>query len=493
MDNSSPGMLSRNSALSYRGERPPTPAELPVRQRWNVSAKIPVECLTEIFICARDQSPQGTQSDTVIKLSRVCHVWRDITLNRPELWNVIDVRVPRWISECLARSKALPLMITLFRVGLASIEISTLLRSHLYRVTSLAFAPQLPQKVLVALPSPETLWSSAAPSLESLNLSHFDLPNDLFQHGRPTLLHLALERCKLPWSSPILSRSLEYLSIRDPHDPLTISRLFNILSGLPALEELILIDVISTTTSTAVGYQGTIPRRRVSCRFLDSIRITERSPELLGLIFSGLHLPNVPFIRTETGSAVGCSRLVHTILASAHTFRIESFCLIAHPDSCHIILKSVACLRTITISWDRPDCQLQISKLYEDISLHRLSTLELDYVCPGSQLWSEWKVIAGSLPFLVRVVLGNGAAIDFFSSLPLRLSGFTRVVHWVFRMQEEMHGVKQPRRSQTDVGKLSAMFKSNKHRTVEFAGGWWALSPELKLTLEAAKWTVVEL
>lgn len=493
MENSIHGQLSvRNSSLNFCGDHPSTLRELSLRQHGDASLIIPVECLAEIFICARDQSPQGTQSKTVIRLSRVCHLWRSITLNNSELWNVIDVHVPMWISQFLSHSKTLPLMITLFDIGLTSVEISTLIHPHLHRVTSLAFAPRLEEKVLVNLPSPEALWNSAAPSLQSLNLSHFDLPKDLFQHGRPRLLHLALDRCKLPWSSPILSRSLTYLSIHDPHSPLTIPRLFNILSGLPVLEELILVHVISTTTSRALDYRGTVLRPRLRPPFLERIHIVEQYPPILELILSGLSLSHVPFITTETGSTVVWSRLVHSTLASASDFHIESFSLIAHPDFSYIVLKSIASLRTITMSWNRGDCQVQIYNMYREIALHHLAVLELDYICPkGTQLWCEWRLIACSLPYLKQLVLGNGAAVDFFSLLPLSPLGFVFVDHWVFRMQEELYEDIKPRRSKTDVAQLSRVFNDNKRRTVEFEGSWWALQPELKSKLEAAKWEVV--
>ncbi|TFK64377.1 hypothetical protein BDN72DRAFT_861425 [Pluteus cervinus] len=458
-----------------------------VGQPGGILTGITTECLTEIFLCARDRSSLGSRSTTVLRLCQVCRTWNNIILDQPALWTVIDMPFPEWITNFLARSKELPLRIYLPEIGLRCLDIVPLLTPHIHRVIMLVLQPEFEDKILLHL----SLWSSAAPSLETLSLSHFDLPKEMFKRVKP--MQLALDRCRICWSSTIFSSSLTYLAIWDPHVPISTHRLMSILSTLPALNWLILVHVVCTSTSQIIAGQAPILVPRVNLPSLDNIEIIENDSWVLEAILAGLDLSNVSFIIIETGSATDSfSRLLFTVLASADEFCIESLTIHADPESSWITLKSKS-HPYMGITWDCRNCHKLVCSMFKVIPLYAIVTLNLDYIFPNStSVWLKWQFALSGLPFLDTVVLANGAAIDFFSVFPLGHAKLNSVGHWIFRMEPDLFmGNTAPVRSRIKVAKLAGVPSEKLYRTVEFEGAWWNLEEYEVGTLEHAGWRVI--
>jgi hypothetical protein len=81
-------------------------------------SSLPTEVINAIFFFARvtvsnSSAPPGKKSDTLawLRVSHVCHQWREIALNQPLFWNHVNFTAlsSAGAAEMLARAKTVPL------------------------------------------------------------------------------------------------------------------------------------------------------------------------------------------------------------------------------------------------------------------------------------------------------------------------------------------------------------------------------------------------
>ena len=202
--------------------KPPTPSEKPDRLPW-------------------------------IRLSHVCHNWREIALNQPLFWNHLHFSNfgPAGAGEMLARAKMVPLHLEAnVPEHWDNSQFSTFQKelhmhaSHICRLDIVADLCRF-SKVVEGLVSP-------APILEILSLvcggfpsramsSGVGIPDTLFDGTIPRLSCLKLQRCNISWGSPFL-KGLRCLEIRFPSARArpSLSEWLDTLDEMPQLQMLVL-------------------------------------------------------------------------------------------------------------------------------------------------------------------------------------------------------------------------------------------------------------
>jgi hypothetical protein len=158
-----------------------------------------------------------------LRVSHVCHQWREIALNQPLLWSHVDFTkiTLTGAAEILARTKMVPLYLEARVLGKKwdSAQFDAFqeeLQLRVSRINHLLIStnPQRLRKTFDGLVSP-------APALESLSLSsegkrpRIVVPETLFGGMRPRLSSLKLSNCDISWESSLL-KGLQCLEIRSP-------------------------------------------------------------------------------------------------------------------------------------------------------------------------------------------------------------------------------------------------------------------------------------
>ncbi|TFK62862.1 hypothetical protein BDN72DRAFT_862543 [Pluteus cervinus] len=451
---------------------------------------IPLDCLTEVFFCARDRSGLGHRSRVVIKLSWVCHSWRDVIRGNPNFWNVIDVSGLHWLGEFLTRSKKSPLSIFLEGewIKKVQVQITPLLIPHLGRIWALRMQPQLPGRTVIGLSNGPEIWQ--APALRTIYLSQFSLPFNAF-HSQG-LKHVSLHRCQFDWSSAIFSPSLTSLKIWDPPSSVNIPHLLQLLDGLPALKQLLMSEVVCSSTSRSAVGPWSVTRPRVKLPSLVSIELAERDPSILEAILSSLDLSRVVDTQIAVCSLNDLDRLIRTTLASVSSFYIREFQMTVLSMRSKLVLRSHSPSKSVTFTWECKDCERLIWRVYEFVPVHQAVTIGLDYIDEYySTSWLDSQTVLAGLPFLEQLSLMNGAALDFFDTLPTLSGSFDSVRHWIFELRVGEFQVDQvPDRPSTDVLKLCKLYPVKADRSVGFKGTWWALEEEEIKRLASAGWNV---
>jgi hypothetical protein len=163
---------------------------------------------------------------TSLRVSHVCHRWREIALHQPVMWSHVDF-TKACATEILVRAKSVPLSLEARIPCLHwdDVRFTTFrkeLQTRTPHISHLGISAGLDhlQRILEVLVEP-------APTLEHLSLfSHgkcrvgitegrLFVPDSLFNGSTPRLSHLKLCNCRINWKSQLL-RGLRYLQIRSP-------------------------------------------------------------------------------------------------------------------------------------------------------------------------------------------------------------------------------------------------------------------------------------
>ncbi|KAF8267380.1 hypothetical protein EI94DRAFT_1730642 [Lactarius quietus] len=189
-----------------------------------------------------------------LRVSHVCHQWRDIALNNTLFWSHIDFNriSSAGAAETLARAKKAPLHLTACTTGdqrddARFTAVKKALQSHVSYVCHLSISANsfFLRRTLKRLASP-------APTLEYLSLSTYPnsllrttpqatVPDALFDGTTPRLSRLNLYKCNISWKSPLL-KGLTYLEISEPSKRVrpSLANWLDALGEMPQLKELIL-------------------------------------------------------------------------------------------------------------------------------------------------------------------------------------------------------------------------------------------------------------
>ena len=297
-----------------------------LRYRRNALAPIsslPTEVITLIFSFLRARATSAFTPDTKpdpdplawLRVTHVCHQWREIALNLPHFWSHIDFTnlSPVGAAEILARAKMVPLYFeaSVLNGQWDNIRFSAFqeqLRANLPRICHLLFNAYIYQfdETLKGLRSP----AAPAPTLERLSLtcqipspSILDaIPGTLFGGITPRLSCLELRQCSLNWKSPLL-RGLRYLDIRSP-SRFALPRLSVWLDALDEMPQLKMLTLEGA--SPEADDAGPIPfdvKHTASLPSLTHFDISD-SPRDCAFALAHLDLPALTCLSVKTFSSL---------------------------------------------------------------------------------------------------------------------------------------------------------------------------------------------
>jgi hypothetical protein len=208
-----------------------------------------------------------------LRVSQVCHQWREIALNQPLLWSHIDFTsvTSAGAAEMLSRARAVPLHLEAI-VPICHWDDSQFsafqkeLQAHISHTCHLGISTvhlRL-REILEGLISP-------APTLEYLSLSieghehrqlRVSIPDNIFAGSTPRLSCLILKSCDISWKSPLL-RGLIHLDIRTPSTSgrPSLAAWLDMLDEMPQLKTLALDSaspLVSNNTSLPPDVQRVV-------------------------------------------------------------------------------------------------------------------------------------------------------------------------------------------------------------------------------------------
>ncbi|TFK21600.1 hypothetical protein FA15DRAFT_645343 [Coprinopsis marcescibilis] len=185
------------------------------RNNHSITFHLPPELLSKVFLHCDESSFSETISMQMwtrqrLRISHVCRYWRNVALECPKIWSVIDVTSARVTQAFLERSKQTDLSLNVWkRVGTFPSEIEALLRDVLgkqaHRLRSLKFKGDSTfVENLLKIPT-------SAPNLEFLAVEqggyydHINLDSSVLKEGAPRLRELRLRNSSISWTSPLLA------------------------------------------------------------------------------------------------------------------------------------------------------------------------------------------------------------------------------------------------------------------------------------------------
>ncbi|KAF8257864.1 hypothetical protein EI94DRAFT_1816687 [Lactarius quietus] len=242
---------------------------------------------------------QGVKPDhhlVRLRISHVCHQWREIVLNQPLFWNHVDFTYlsSAGAAEILARAKTVPLYLKA-KVTFDHWDYS---RFSAFREELQRHIPHICHLLISANASHlrHTLSSLVSPAYSLERLSLFGekyclraaVPKTLFGGTVPRLSYLKISHCDISWPSPLF-KGLRYLDIRSP----STNSVPKLSVWLDALEEMPQLKIL--TLHAASPFTNSFPspfhvKRTVTLPSLTHINITN-SPHGCALTLAHLDLP----------------------------------------------------------------------------------------------------------------------------------------------------------------------------------------------------------
>ena len=188
-------------------------------------SRLPPETLAEIFSLLPFSAKfyEDVPYLEWIRVTHVCHRWREIALTFPYLWNHIHFTklTLAGTTELLARAKMSPLHCEadFFRWNEARFKaFGRQLEAHISHTRHLTISGDFPTELepLVS-PAPALVSLSMANSSFPSTLSHCTIPDSLFNGTAPKLTRVELRDCGITWTSPLL-KGLQILKIWAPSE-----------------------------------------------------------------------------------------------------------------------------------------------------------------------------------------------------------------------------------------------------------------------------------
>lgn len=222
--------------------------------------RVPPEVLLQIFSWATlINKPMSRYLGWIRTVTHVCQLWRHIALESATLWTRIRTNMGmKWAEEMLRRSRS------------ATVDIYHRSSSELpegnFLVRYLQSRDTMPNVRVIDLRGQNQLLehlSAPAPSLETLKIIYYDpysvlsdnsfaLPSNIFAFHAPRLQEIYLSHCIIPWDSPIFHHTLILLTIHSQisETPPSVSQFEGLLKRTPLLEELTITHAIPLASSS---------------------------------------------------------------------------------------------------------------------------------------------------------------------------------------------------------------------------------------------------
>ncbi|KAF8492733.1 hypothetical protein F5888DRAFT_1726917 [Russula emetica] len=262
-----------------------------------------------------------------LRVSHVCHRWREIALNQPRFWSHIDFTTltSAGATEVLSRSKMAPLELEANlsyvhwggdRVDAFGKQLSSHV-SHISRLNVTADFADL-QTIIEQLASP-------APTLEWLSLivddeghlrmgipSNAIIPHSLFDGTAPRLSRLQLDHCDISWTSPLF-RSLRILEIQ------MLSQLArpSLEEWLDAMEQMLQLETLivnhATPRAPTVSAPFSEPTRIITHPSLTQLNLAASASDCT-FALAHLILPALIRIRVDVTSELASADDVRTLI-----------------------------------------------------------------------------------------------------------------------------------------------------------------------------------
>ncbi|KAI0062248.1 hypothetical protein BV25DRAFT_1825681 [Artomyces pyxidatus] len=271
--------------------------------------RLPLEILAHIFDIAR-MSEWETLGDppsgSIVRLSLVCHHWRQVALAFPALWSTIHLRDGaiydfQFAALCLERSKhaALSVVITtLFR----GVQIANFFAPHAYRIQEISVLVPFKYSCTKVPAYLSSTCSFPAPKLRTLRLctamwGSFDCPvlPALFGGSIHEVTHLQIESFS-SWPGHTFGR-LTHLALGSQSQyekRSSMEEFLDLLEANPRLEELLLDDAGPGFDARDSRPRINLPQMRLICFITSS---SERA--LPARVLSHLTLPEECSIRVN--------------------------------------------------------------------------------------------------------------------------------------------------------------------------------------------------
>jgi hypothetical protein len=347
---------------------------LALRRRRNALAPIsclPPEVFATIFSFVR-RSPDclilAEEPDHLacLRISHVCHQWREIVLSQPLLWDDLDFTTvtSAGAAEILARARSVPLDLeamvpfgywddSRFSAFQKQLQAHVLHTCHL----GISVEPLRLRKTLEGLISP-------APILEYLLLSVDDesrtthsrvsIPDNIFAGATPRLSCLVLRNCDISWKSPLLI-GLTHLEIRTPSTGKrpSLSAWLDMLNETPQLKTLTL-----DSASPVASRDATVPSdvdRIVTLPSLIHLELSASARDC-GLALAHLALPALNWLyviaKSCSWDGVDVREILPYVSRHAHgsqdTEPLQSVFVSSEKD------------RTNILAWAEPDIDIEL-------------------------------------------------------------------------------------------------------------------------------------
>jgi hypothetical protein len=277
-------------------------------------SSLPTEIIAAIFSILRlfDAPVAGGKRDHLawMRVTHVCHQWREIGLNNPLFWNHIDFTNISLAGaiEMLVRAKKSPLHLEAWVTGhhrddARFITFKKELQSRVANICHLDicadgfFLRRTLKRLASPAPTLESLSLSTQAGYQFRTLSRASIPDTLFGGTTPRLSCLELRKCNISWKSPLLKglRSLE-IDAPSKHVRPSLADWLDALDQMPQLKDLTLLSAspIAPPFPLDIKRTATLP-------FLTHLRISASAGEC-ALALSHLVLPVLAMLCIEAKS-----------------------------------------------------------------------------------------------------------------------------------------------------------------------------------------------
>ena len=243
----------------------------------------------EIFSLIPDHCEAG---EDLIRLTHVCHGWREILISRASLWTYLDCKNPNKTGTYIQRSRGSPLEVSLVARGPTPLPKDALLLvlQHISRFKALTL-----YGTSLTIPNLVKHFNSPAPLLEKLDIRVLSLESaavkgTIFGGNLSSLRELRLwgVLTNLPW------KNMSNLTILDFHggsgDNISATQLLDFFEHAPLLRDIRLVDTLPDSSNVPA-------ERAVSLLHLVLLKIS--AEPVHSILLNHLHIPTGALVTME--------------------------------------------------------------------------------------------------------------------------------------------------------------------------------------------------